>query len=177
MQPSHHEWRTGLLLDYFASSAASLTSASFEIAISCTVPCSVESFCAQGQPPRRLAREDPASLHLGTLVLLDFPLMFQSILLPRRHLIDDPRSASRPGKTRLLITTATLVCAHPQVQLVDAPAPDEVRLDPTFQVKNASSVWAIDDHVSPVARRADRCQRPGDLGNYKKDPGSHGPRS
>ena len=24
MQPSHHEWRTGLLLDYFASSAASL---------------------------------------------------------------------------------------------------------------------------------------------------------
>ncbi len=73
-----------------------------------------------------------------------------------------------PGKTLLLVTVARL---KPQVQLVDASASGEVRLDPRFQVVDAPAVLAVHHEIAFVARRADRCQRPCDLRNLVDDLG------
>ena len=52
-----------------------------------------------------------------------------------------------------------MVRPHPQVQLVDASTPGEVRLDPRPQIVDAPAVLSVDYHVTFVAGRADRSQR------------------
>ena len=58
---------------------------------------------------------------------------------------------------------------QPQVQLVDASAPGEVRLDSRLHVVDAPTVLTVYLEIAFVTRRADRFQRPRDLRNLVDD--------
>ena len=89
--------------------------------------------------------------------------MFPGTLCPR--IFQENRSASPPGKTRLLYVTVCVFRIQPQIQLVDVAVAFEASVASVDEAVDIASIRGKDDMVSSITCLCDGGQRTIDLSN------------